>query len=58
MLGSKGSQEFDPDCNHPYEVPMTVCHYLPANKPVPRALIWAILADMKRGAQVVLVRSQ
>ena len=34
----------------------TVVHFLPANRPVPRALVAALMADAGRGARVVLVR--
>jgi hypothetical protein len=35
-----------------------VTHFLPANRPIPRALIAAILRDAQSGAQVQVVRAR
>lgn len=36
----------------------SVTHYLPAKRPIPRALVAAILRDAQSGAQVQLARSR
>lgn len=33
-------------------------HYLPANRPIPRTLVAAILADANRGVRVAIVRTR
>lgn len=35
-----------------------VTHFLPARRPIPRAMVAAILRDAQSGAQVQLVRSK
>lgn len=35
-----------------------VTHFLPAKRPIPRALVAAILRDAQSGAQVQLVRAK